>query len=45
LKTFYRRLPRFEYLRPKTVEEALTLLKQNPGKAKVFAGGTDLLPR
>ena len=44
MKTFYRRLPRFEYLRPKTVEEALTLLKQNPGKAKVFAGGTDLLP-
>jgi CO/xanthine dehydrogenase FAD-binding subunit len=44
VKTFYRRLPRFEYLRPKTVEEALTLLKQNPGKAKVFAGGTDLLP-
>jgi CO/xanthine dehydrogenase FAD-binding subunit len=44
VKTFYRRLPRFEYLRPKTVEEALTLLTQNAGKAKVFAGGTDLLP-
>ena len=44
MKTFYRRLPRFEYLRPKSVEEALTFLSQNTGRVKVFAGGTDLIP-
>jgi len=44
VKTFYRRLPKFEYLRPGSVEEAITLLSQNAGQAKVFAGGTDLLP-
>lgn len=44
MKTFYRRLPRFEYLRPGTVEEAVTLLSQNAGRAKMIAGGTDLIP-
>lgn len=34
---------RFEYLRPKTVQEAISLLRQHDGKAKVIAGGTDLL--
>ncbi|MFB0557330.1 MAG: xanthine dehydrogenase family protein subunit M [Dehalococcoidia bacterium] len=43
--TFYRRLPRFDYLAPKTVDEALSLLSQYKGKAKVIAGGTDLVPK
>ena len=43
--TFYRRLPRFDYLAPKTVAEALSLLSQYQGKAKVTAGGTDLVPK
>lgn len=43
--TFYRRLPRFEYLEPNTIEEALSLLSQHKGRAKVLAGGTDLLPK
>lgn len=34
---------RFEYLEPKTVKEAVSLLSQYDGKAKVIAGGTDLL--
>ncbi len=42
---FIRRLPPFEYLAPKTVDEALTLLKRHKGKAMVLAGGTDLLIR
>lgn len=34
---------RFDYLQPKTVEEAISLLSKFDGKAKVIAGGTDLL--
>jgi CO/xanthine dehydrogenase FAD-binding subunit len=43
--TFYRRLPRFEYLEPKTIDEALSLLSHYKARAKVIAGGTDLLPK
>jgi len=42
--TFHRRLPRFEYVQPNTISEALSLLSQYKGKAKVMAGGTDILP-
>jgi len=45
MATFYRRLPKFDYLEPKTIEEALSLLAQYKGRAKVIAGGTDLLPK
>ncbi|MCP4681126.1 MAG: xanthine dehydrogenase family protein subunit M [Desulfobacterales bacterium] len=37
------RLPRFEYLSPQTVQEACSLLSQHGDKARVKAGGTDLL--
>jgi CO/xanthine dehydrogenase FAD-binding subunit len=43
--TFYRRLPKFDYLKPNTIDEALSLLSQYKGRAKVIAGGTDLLPK
>jgi len=43
--TFYRRLPRFEYLAPKAIDEALFLLSQYKGRAKVIAGGTDVVPQ
>jgi len=33
----------FDYLAPKTVKEACSLLSKYEGKAKVIAGGTDLL--
>jgi carbon-monoxide dehydrogenase medium subunit len=39
---FIRRLPRFEYHAPTSLDEALNLLAQYGSKAKVFAGGTDL---
>ncbi len=45
MAVFYRKLPRFEYLIPKTLEEALTVLKNQKESAKVFAGGTDLIPQ
>jgi CO/xanthine dehydrogenase FAD-binding subunit len=44
LKTFYRRLPKFDYFLPGTLKEALVFLKQKTG-AKVLAGGTDLIPQ
>lgn len=44
--TFYRRLPKFEYIKPKSMEEALVLLGENKhGDVKVYAGGTDVIPR
>lgn len=39
------RLPRFEYLRPETLEDALDLLAEHKDDAKILAGGTDLLVR
>lgn len=38
-------LPKFEYHEPSTLEEALKLLSELGGNAKVLAGGTDLLVR
>jgi len=44
--TFYRRLPRMDYIKPETLKEALGLLsRKKKGKTKVFAGGTDLFPK
>jgi CO/xanthine dehydrogenase FAD-binding subunit len=42
---FYRRLPKFDYLEPNTIDEALSMLSQYRGRAKVMAGGTDMLPK
>lgn len=36
-------LPEFEYLAPKTISEACSLLSQFKGHVKLVAGGTDLL--
>jgi 4-hydroxybenzoyl-CoA reductase subunit beta len=37
-------LPTFQYLKARSVDEACIWLKEFDGKAKVVAGGTDLLP-
>jgi CO/xanthine dehydrogenase FAD-binding subunit len=42
MAVFYRRLPKFEYLQPDSLEEALSFLSANREKSKVVAGGTDL---
>ena len=34
---------RFEYLAPSNIQEAIELLERFDGKAKIIAGGTDLL--
>jgi 4-hydroxybenzoyl-CoA reductase subunit beta len=38
-------LPEFEYKRPETLEELLSLLSQYGEEAALLAGGTDLIPR
>jgi len=38
-------LPKFEYFRPSTIEEAANLLKAHRSQMRVAAGGTDLFPR
>ena len=44
--TFYRRLPKFDYVKPKGLDEALGYLKDNKnGRVMVYAGGTDIIPR
>jgi len=45
MTTFYRRLPKFNYLSPSTLDEALSLLSRYKGRAKVIAGGTDFVPK
>src|SRR5215470_15765951 len=36
--------PAFEYLRPKTIPEALTFLEQYGDQAKILSGGQSLIP-
>jgi len=44
--TFYRRLPRIDYIRPGNISELLDLLSDNHnGRYRVYTGGTDLIPK
>jgi CO/xanthine dehydrogenase FAD-binding subunit len=40
---YLKRLPRFQYLAPKTMEEALQYISRSPEDTRLIAGGTDLL--
>ena len=42
---FFRRLPRFDYLSPTSLDEALSILGAERGKDRLLAGGTDLIIR
>jgi len=43
---FYRRMPKFDYVRPASVAEALSALSPGePVRNQVFSGGTDLIPK
>jgi 4-hydroxybenzoyl-CoA reductase subunit beta len=37
-------LPNFQLLRPRTLDEAVTMMAKHQGEVKIIAGGTDLLP-
>ncbi|MDY6861475.1 MAG: FAD binding domain-containing protein [Thermodesulfobacteriota bacterium] len=37
------RLPKFEYIAPKEIDEVLTILSEEREDAKIIAGGTDIL--
>ena len=41
--TYYRRLPPFDYLAPKSIREVSSLLEQYKGDARLLAGGTIVL--
>jgi len=44
--TYFRRLPKFDYVKPAGIDEALDLLESNQdGKCRVYAGGTDVIPK
>jgi len=43
---FYRRLPAFDYLRPRTLDDAIAAISESePVRNQVFSGGTDLFPK
>lgn len=42
---FFRRLPRFKYVAPKSIDEALSILNAEQEEARLLAGGTDLIPQ
>lgn len=39
------RLPKFKYFEPETVKEAISLLHEYKGDARIMAGGTEMLPQ
>jgi CO/xanthine dehydrogenase FAD-binding subunit len=44
--TFYRRLPKLDYIRPESMDETIGLLSRaDNGRYRVYAGGTDLIPK
>lgn len=42
---YVRRLTRFEYVAPKTIEDACRLFYEYGAKARIIGGGTDLIPK
>jgi carbon-monoxide dehydrogenase medium subunit len=43
---FYKRLPKFEYVKPRSLQEALSFLKnRGEGTIRPYAGGTDIIPQ
>ena len=37
---YWRRLPKFEYFAPKSIEEAVSMLKEHKDEARIMSGGT-----
>jgi carbon-monoxide dehydrogenase medium subunit len=45
MAVFYRRLPEFQYVSVKSVDDALVLLAEYGKRARILSGGTDLIPQ
>lgn len=45
MAVFYRKLPKFKYVFAETIDDALGCLVEYEKKAKLLAGGTDLIPQ
>lgn len=46
MSIFYKRLPKFDYVKPRSLEEALSFLKNREGGTiRPYAGGTDIIPQ
>lgn len=46
MSIFYKRLPKFDYVKPRSLEQALSLLKNREGGTiRPYAGGTDIIPQ
>jgi len=43
--TCYRRMPKYDYVKPGSLDEVLALLNDNPNGTRVYAGGTDVFPK
>lgn len=42
----YRRLPKLDYIKPKTMDEVMKILGENQnGRFRLYAGGTDVIPK
>jgi len=46
MSIFFRRLPKFDYVKPEGIPQALEILRENKnGRFRVYAGGTDVIPK
>ncbi len=46
MSIFYKRLPKFGYVKPRSIEETLNLMSESgTGKVTLYAGGTDVIPK
>ena len=44
--TFYRRLPKFDYISPYNFQDVLNLITgKKANEFKLYAGGTDVIPK
>lgn len=45
MTTFYNRMPKLDYVRPKSFDEAIAFLAKGDSECRAYAGGTDVIPK